>query len=260
MRKFTKMLLAGVAFALFFILDANAQSAADIGAQGDLQWKQLIDAYTKQKLYVEYASAKTIVKVFENFQGKYMLFPEIVFEDFVTDKDGKKYYYYGQKNTVDFYVIEHNPAINTKLQQLYQAFNLSGGKWEVLGSIEDAYRWWGNVVLMKMKAMRIAGVVCILINDDGSLTMVGQDVYDKLMAAKEADQFSDVPKNLKAIPKGLEPLKVAKLYLYLGSVEINQDLWWTPGGKRSRTRPAPFISSKRTPIFPRINRRNTSSK
>ena len=42
---------------------------------------------------------------------------------------------------------------------------------------------------------------------------------------KKTQSYSDVPKNLKSLPKGLDPSMVAKLFFNLGTVEKNHAVW-----------------------------------
>ena len=42
---------------------------------------------------------------------------------------------------------------------------------------------------------------------------------------KKTQSYSDVPKNLKSLPKGLDPSMVAKLFFNFGTVEKNHAVW-----------------------------------
>jgi hypothetical protein len=81
------------AFTLWAGGAAFGQSAADIGKQGDARWTKLIGDYTVRKQVVIYTPAREIVKQFDQYRGTMMECPDIVFEDFITDRKGDKYYY-----------------------------------------------------------------------------------------------------------------------------------------------------------------------
>lgn len=215
--------LALVAILVFPILADDA--AKKIGELGDEEWNKIIQEYKDNNKYTDLHSTNVLVANFKNYQGKLMLFPKINFEDFVTDKDSNKYYYYGEKNTFAFYVIKYNNEITSKLQKLSYVFGKLGDTdWEVIGTVEDAYEWWGNIVLMDIKALRIPGKACAVVND-GKVTLVGEDLIDQELAKKEKESSGDIPKNLKSIPKGLDPLMIAKLFFHISSIEKNENVW-----------------------------------
>lgn len=215
-------------FVTVIIFSIRAECAenplSEIGKQGDVKWKELVNNYKNNGQYVDANNPAIIVKNFEKYQGKYKQFPKINFSDFVTDRNGQKYYYYGVKGSIDLYVIKHDQRINDKLIMLSNGLGSLKGEWEVLGVIDDAFRWWGNVVLMKVVAMRIPGKACVII-DEKKINLVGEDLFNDFLAGKEKDANEGLPKNLKSIPKGLDPVTVAKLFFYIGSVEKNDQVW-----------------------------------
>jgi uncharacterized protein (DUF2164 family) len=196
----------------------------EIGKKGDAQWNHLIKTHKGNGQYVDVNNPAIIVKNFERYLGKYKQFPKINFADFITDRNGEKYYYYGVKGSIDLYVIKHDQRINDKLIMLSNGLGSLQGEWEVLGVIDDAFRWWGNVVLMKVVAMRIPGKACVVI-EENKIKLVGEDLFNKFLTGQEADAYKGLPKNLNSIPKGLDPATVAKLFFYIGSVEKNDQTW-----------------------------------
>ncbi|MCG8333536.1 MAG: hypothetical protein MJE63_03405 [Proteobacteria bacterium] len=218
------VLLLGFA-ALVFANHAFAGSElALIGKKGDQHWNKLVAEYKQQNKFVDHSGTKAIVGNFARYQGKVKQFPRFEFNDFVTDKNGDKYFYSDNKGTLNFFVIKHNKRINEKLQVLSSALGSLKGDWQVLGTIEDAYTWWGDIVLMDMIAMRIPGKACVVVNN-GEATLIGQDILDKAMAEREKSSKDGIPKNLTSVPSGLDAETVAKLFFYVSSVEKNQEVW-----------------------------------
>jgi hypothetical protein len=215
-----------IAVACLFALCAAswADTASDIAVAGDAKWDQLVAQAKKDDNFIELVTPDTIVTRFKNFEGKVMLFPKIDFGDFVTDKDGNKYYWYGEKNSDDIYVIKYDSRIQDQLLKLNSALGTSSGQYEVLGKLTDAWEWWGNVIVMDVVAMRVKGKACVLM-DGGAPKLVGQDILDKYMAGKAANWSAGIPANATAVPSGLDPESVAKWFLYYGSAKKNDVVW-----------------------------------
>jgi hypothetical protein len=64
-------------------------------------------------------------------------------------------------------------------------FGAEKGTYEVLGTITDAYSWWGDVVLMEIKALRKVGQLCVVITDDQAI-LIGEELIQKELDAKAA--------------------------------------------------------------------------
>ena len=98
------VLLLGFA-ALVFANHAFAGSElALIGKKGDRHWNKLVVEYKQQNKFVDHSGTKAIVGNFARYQGKVKQFPRFEFNDFVTDKNGDKYFYSDNKGTLNFFV------------------------------------------------------------------------------------------------------------------------------------------------------------
>jgi hypothetical protein len=209
-----------------------ADNKQKIGELGDKAWEKLIVTYQAGGRFVEMEDgdevaermAARIMRDFREYEGKLMRFPKIDFNNFLTDKYNNKYYYYGVKNSDSLFIIKYNNDIFMKMTKLASVFGAEKGTYEVLGTITDAFSWWGNVVLMDIKAFRKAGQICVVINN-GEAELIGEDLIQKELDAKAVDPYKDVPRGLKTVPRGLDPLMIARLFYYVGSVEKNREVW-----------------------------------
>ena len=201
-----------------------ADPAADIAKAGDDAWNNLIAQLKKDSRWADSVSANVVVNNFERYEGKVMMFPAIDFSDFVTDRDGNKYYWYGEKNSNNLFVIKYNDGIQDLLYKLNNGLGNMTGKYEVLGTVVDAWRWWGNVVLMDVTAMRIQKRACVLIQNNRPV-LAGQNIFDNYMAEKTKNWTAGIPANAASVPKDLDAEAVAKWFLFYGSVKKNQSIW-----------------------------------
>jgi len=170
----------------FIIPFIYADPAGDIAKAGDDAWNRLIAQYKRESRLTDIVSANTVVNNFLRYDKKIILFPAVDFNDFYTDPEGEKYYWYGDKNKVNVFLIKYNPAIHDKLNALNKAFGNMNGKYEVLGVIVDAWDLWGDVVLIDLIAVRVQKRACILIKDDVPV-LAGQDIFDRFMVGKSAN-------------------------------------------------------------------------
>jgi hypothetical protein len=214
-------------FGILFILLTGfiyADPAGDIAKAGDEAWNNLIAQYKKEARWVDSVSANVVVNNFDRYEEKVMLFPAIDFSDFITDRDGNRYYWYGEKNTFNIFVIKYHPGIQDQLYMLNNGLGNMSGKYEVLGKIVDAWEWWGNVVLMDVTAMRVQNRACVLIQNNRPV-LAGQAIFDRYMAEQAANWTKGISQNATSVPQGLEPEMVAKWFLYYGSIKKNQTIW-----------------------------------
>jgi hypothetical protein len=170
----------------FMTLFIYADPADDIAKAGDNAWNSLIAQYKKDSRWTDPVSANTVVNNFLRYDKKIILFPAVDFSDLYTDPEGEKYYWYGDKNNMNVFLIKYNPGIQDKLNALNKAFGNIGGKYEVLAVIVDAWDLWGDVVLVDLIAVRVQKRACILIKDDVPI-LAGQDIFDRYMAGKAAN-------------------------------------------------------------------------
>jgi len=219
-----KRKFAFFALFIFVTLLVYADPAGDIARAGDEAWNNLIAQYRRESRWADPVSANVVVNNFSRYEGKVMLFPAIDFGDFITDREGNRYYWYGEKNSLNLFIIKYHPGIQDQLYMLNNGLGNMGGQYEVLGTIVDALRWWGNVVLMDVTAMRVQNRACVLIQD-GRPVLAGQSIFDRYMAEQAASWTSGIPQNAASVPQGLEPEAVAKWFLYYGSVQKNQNVW-----------------------------------
>jgi hypothetical protein len=212
---------------MFFILMPIliwADPASDIAKAGDAAWDKLVAQIKKESRWANPVSASVVVNDFSSYEGETMLFPAIDFSDFIVDREGNKYYWYGEKNSNNVFVIKYNDGIQDILYKLNNALGNSSGRYEVLGTIVDAYSWWGDVVLMDVSAMRVKNRACIIIQNDKPV-LAGQDIFDKYMAKQAANWTAGIPQNATTVPQNLEPEAVAKWFLFYGSVKKNSVIW-----------------------------------
>jgi hypothetical protein len=203
---------------------AWADPATDIAGAGDTAWDNLVARYRGESLWADPVSANVVVNNFGRYEKKVMLFPAIDFGDFITDRDGNKYYWYGEKNSNNLFIIKYNDGIQDLLYKLNNGLGNAGGRYEVLGTIVDAYRWWGNVVLMDVAAMRIQNRACVIIQNNRPV-LAGQDIFDRYLAAQAANWTAGIPQNAASVPQNLEPEAVAKWFLFYGSVKKDSAVW-----------------------------------
>ena len=201
-----------------------ADPAGDIAKAGDDAWNNLISQYKKEGRWVDPASSDAVVYNFSRYRGKVMMFPAIDFSDFITDKDGNKYYWYGEKNSLNLFVIKYHDGIQDQLYKLNNALGNYQGKYEVLGTIVDAWEWWGNVVLMEVNAVRMQKRAAILIQNNVPV-LAGQDIFNRHMAAQAANWTAGIPQNASSVPQNLDPEMVAKWFLFYGSNKKNSGVW-----------------------------------
>jgi hypothetical protein len=210
-------------FAVFPLL-VWADPAGDIARAGDTAWDNLAAQYKRDSLWVDPVSANIVVNNFSRYEKKVMLFPAIDFGDFITDRDGNKYYWYGEKNSNNIFIIKYNDGIQDLLYKLNNGLGNMSGRYEVLGTIVDAYRWWGNVVLMDVTAMRVQNRACVIIQNNKPV-LAGQDIFDRYLADQAANWTAGIPQNAASVPQNLEPEAVAKWFLFYGSVKKDSAIW-----------------------------------
>ena len=225
MRYMWKMIPALVLLLMVLNTAVCACVSQQIGEAGDRAWSDLLEGYGASREVLDSMPAAKIVAGFETYQHRIMRFPGFDFSRFVTDKFNQKYYYHGERSLFDFVVIKNNEAINDKLRKLSSVVGPLGDQgWEVLGEIEEAYTWWGNVVLMSMVAMRVPGKACVIV-DNGEVRLVGETLMEDFLSRRENEAGVGIPMNLANVPQGLAPVVVAKLFFHTSSVEKNRDVW-----------------------------------
>jgi hypothetical protein len=201
-----------------------ADTASDIAKAGDDAWNTLISQYKAENRWADPVSSNVVVNNFSAYMGKSMLFPAIDFSDFISDRDGNRYYWYGEKNSLNLFIIRYNDGIQDQLYKLNNGLGNYSGKYEVLGTIVDAWEWWGNVVLMDVTAVRVQNRACILIQDDKPV-LAGQAIFDRHMAEQAANWTAGIPQNASSIPQNLDAEMTAKWFLYYGSVKKDSAVW-----------------------------------
>lgn len=201
-----------------------ADPAEDVGRAGDDAWNKLIAAAESAGTWEEPVGAAVVCANFPKYDGKLMRFPKIDFGDFVTDRDGRKYYWYGEKSSYNLFVVKYDDGIQDQLRKLSAGFGKPSGEYEVIGRITDAYSWWGKVVEMEVAAMRIPGSACVVM-EDGKPSLVGKEIFENWMASKAATWTAGIPQDAKSVPAGLGPEDVAKWFLYYGSVKKDDSVW-----------------------------------
>jgi hypothetical protein len=214
-------------FLVLFILITvfiHADPVSDIARAGDEAWNNLIAQLKRESRWMDPVSANVVVNNFSRYDGKVMLFPAIDFSDFITDREGNRYYWYGEKNSLNIFIIKYHPGIQDQLYMLNNGLGNMGGRYEVLGTIVEAWEWWGNVVLMDVVAVRVQNRACVLIQNNRPV-LAGQDIFDRYMAEQAANWAAGIPQNATSVPGGLEPEMVAKWFLYYGSIKKNQTIW-----------------------------------
>ncbi len=218
--------LITIIFLLFSLLaNINSETRQDIAQKSDAAWNDLMKRGQNGPVIDPPLSARTIAANFAQYQGSLMLFPEFSFDDFVTDRNGEKYYFYGENEGNGLFVIKYDNRITEMLRKYSYAMGPAGDRdWELLGSIEESFEWWGDIILMEIKAVRIKNKVAV-IKKGNSLNFVGEELIDKLMDEKAAAGITGVPENLSRIPSGLEAKTVADLYFHIASKENNQEVW-----------------------------------
>lgn len=196
--------------------------AGEIGKKGDEAWSKIVNGNSRDVINPP-VSAKVIASNFERYRGKMMVFPKFTFEDFVTDRNGEKYYYYGEGD--DLFIIKYDSDITDILRRYtYYMGSAKDENWQLLGTVKDVFTWWGNVVLMDIKALRIESKITV-IKEGGKLNFVAEDLLNKYVEEKASAGAGDIPRNLTSIPSGLDPRTVADLYWYLAAEENNRDVW-----------------------------------
>jgi hypothetical protein len=201
-----------------------ADPAGDIASAGDTAWNNLISRYRTEGRWADAVSANVVVNNFSRYEGKIMRFPAIDFSDFVTDREGNRYYWYGERNSLNMFVIRYHDGIMDHLRKLNNGLGNYSGSYEVLGTIVDAWRWWGNVVQMDVNAVRVQNRACIVMQN-GAPVLVGQEIFDRHMAQQAASWTTGIPPNATSVPQNLEPEMVAKWFLYYGSVNKVSAIW-----------------------------------
>ncbi|WP_027728981.1 hypothetical protein [Treponema sp. C6A8] len=220
MKKITALILtAFTALSLTF-----ADTASDIAKAGDSEWDKMVSTYKANGQWKDTISASIVVDNFPAYYNKIMPFPAIDFSDFVTDKNGTKYYWCGEKTNWNIFVIKYNDGIQDYLYKLNNALGNYKGSYEVLGRITDAYSWWGDVVEMEVVAVRVKGRATIKI-EGGKPLLVGEKLLNDAMNEKAASWTKGIPDNASSVPQNLTAEETAKWFLYYGSVKKNQDIW-----------------------------------
>jgi hypothetical protein len=214
-------------FGVLFVLlgwPILADTAGDIAKAGDTAWNGLVNQYKTEGRWADSVSANVVVNNFGRYKGKVMLFPAIDFGDFITDRDGNKYYWYGEKNSLNLFIIKYHDGIQDQLYKLNNGLGNYKGNYEVLGTIVDAWEWWGNVVLMEVNAVQVQNRACILIQNNRPV-LAGEDLFNRYMAEQAANWTAGIPQNATSVPQNLDPEMVAKWFLYYGSVKKNSTIW-----------------------------------
>jgi hypothetical protein len=196
-----------------------------IGQKGDEAWEALLKTPDDGPFIDPPLSAHEIAANLGEYKNNLMLFPEFSFDEFVTDRNGNKYYYSGEDASGGLFLIKYDNRITDMLQKYTYAMGSAGEEnWQMIGSIKEVFTWWGDVVLMEIKALRIESKVAVILEGD-SLNFVAEELLDQYMDEKAAAGLGDVPKNLSSIPDGLDPRTVADLYFQVSSAENNKDVW-----------------------------------
>ncbi len=219
-----KKIILIIASALLLVGVCFADAAGDIAAAGDKEWDAIVSQYKSSGKWENTVSASIVAGNLSKYYGKIMQFPKIDFSNFVTDKNGKKYYYCGEKSNWNIFVIKYNDGIQDLLYKLNNALGNKSGDYEVIGKITDAYSWWGNVVEMEVVAMRIKNRACIKIKN-GKAVLVGQEILDKNMSNAAATWSKGIPDNASSVPANLSAEDTAKWFLYYGSTKKNSNMW-----------------------------------
>ena len=198
---------------------------AQIARKSDDAWEDLMQNSRDGFLIDPPLNAKTINANFGQYKDALMLFPDFSFDDFVTDRRlGDKYYYSFDAND-GLFVIKYDNRITDMLREYSYAMGPVGNaNWELLGQIKEAYDWWGDVVLMEIKAVRVRGKASV-IREGNDLIFPAKDLIDAFMDEKASAGTGDIPLNLTSIPSGLDPRTVAELYFQIASREHNRDVW-----------------------------------
>ena len=203
----------------------NADTRQEVAKKGDDAWNELMTKGRDGAVIDPPLSAGTIAADFGQYKGSLMLFPDFSFDDFVADRNGEKYYFYGENEANGLFIIKYDNRITEMLRKYSYTMGSAGDEdWELLGSIEERFEWWGDIILMDIRAVRIKNKVAV-IKKGNSLSFVGEELIDKLMDEKAAAGITGVPENLNAIPAGLEPRTVADLYFHIANREKNQEVW-----------------------------------
>jgi len=201
-----------------------ADPAGDIAKAGDDAWNNLISQYKKEGRWVDPASSDMVIDYFSRYKGKVMMFPGIDFSDFITDRNGNKYYCYGDVEDLEVFVIKYHDGIQDQLYKLNNALGNYQGKYEVLGTIVDAWEWWGSVVLMEVNAVRVQKRATIIMQNNVPV-LAGQDIFNRHMAAQAANWTAGIPQNASSVPQNLDAEMVAKWFLFYGSNKKNSSIW-----------------------------------
>lgn|GEM_PF-2602046 len=220
MKKITALFIG----ALIAMSVSFADTAKDIAKAGDTEWEKMVSSYKSSGNWKDTVSASIVVKNFAAYHKKIMPFPAIDFSDFVTDKDGVKYYWCGEKTNWNIFVIKYNDGIQDYLYKLNNALGNYKGSYEVLGRITDAYSWWGNVVEMEVVAVRVKGRATIKIENNKPV-LVGENLLNEAMSKQAAAWTKGIPDNITSVPANLSAEDVAKWFLFYGSVKKNQSVW-----------------------------------
>lgn len=208
----------------FAAANVFADTAKDIAKAGDAEWEKMVSSYKAGGEWRDTVSASVVVDDFRGYYKKYMLFPAIDFSDFVTDKNGTKYYWCGEKTNWNIFVIKYNDGIQDYLYKLNNALGNYKGAYEVLGKITDAYSWWGDVVEMEVVAVHVKGRATIKI-ENGKPVLVGEKFLNEAMGKAASSWAKGIPENATSVPKNLSAEETAKWFLYYGSVKKNQNIW-----------------------------------
>lgn len=197
----------------------------EIGIKGDAAWESLLQQTGNGDLISPPLSARTIASNFQDYKGDLMVFPEFSFDDFITDRNSEKYYYFGEDQENGLFVIKYDNRITDMLRRYSYAMGPVGtDNWELLGSIEEVYTWWGDIVLMEIKAVRIKSKATVIL-ENGSFNIVGDELIEQFIEEQMASGSVDLPQNLTSIPSGLDPRTVADLYVHIANQEGNKEVW-----------------------------------
>ena len=219
-----KKIIAFLASAFVALSLSFSDTAKDIAKIGDAEWDKMVSSYKAKGEWKDTVSASVVVDGFRSYYRKIMPFPAIDFSDFVTDKNGTKYYWCGEKSNWNIFVIKYNDGIQDYLYKLNNALGNYKGSYEVLGRITDAYSWWGDVVEMEVVAVRVKGRATIKI-EGGKPVLVGEKLLNDAMSKKASTWTKGIPDNATSVPKNLSAEDTAKWFLFYGSVKKNQNIW-----------------------------------
>jgi hypothetical protein len=221
-----KVCILSLSLLVLFPLTLSADIVEDIAKMGNTAWDNLILLY-KQSGWKEPAPVKTIADDFSQYKNKVMSFPLIDFSDVITDSQGNRYYYYGEKNGTEIVLFAYHAGIEPLIAALRSTLGNLGSQYEALGSVIDVKRdWetWQTVIFMKLCAFHIRNRVCVVVENE-TMAVVGQADIDIAKEKLALNWRADIPEDTTSVPPALDPESVAKWFLFFGSTRKNLSVW-----------------------------------